>query len=535
MSQKSRGRRRGTEAPAVSPDGTPRLSYNRVIVGSAAACLLLTVAYLFFRVPLGIPGEWETVYRTDFAAASTVLVLVFVIGCFLGLAHLADLFAKRGAARVSVLPAILLSAVYAGVLFTTASTGPMGRPEFVAPAFGNGACSFFEHEAEKIAAGFDYGPNREIRGAKDYLARFPDVLESYREDFTGTIRVNNNPPGTTMVFYAALGLAKRSETLSDTAVASIFGRGLKLQPRFGGTILGAWILLLGAASSFVPAWLVARTLGGGRAFLAAAVSMLAVSMVLMNPNNDTFQVTFFLWMFYFFLQGRAGKAPLWGTLFGAAAAGAFFFTLATAVVVIVFLTTSAALLKVEANRNLRGALVFWTGAAGGLLAGFAIIYMVTGYNSLSGLYACYSNHRMFYANFERTYWKWVLYNPWEFAMFLGGPLAASVAYYAVRRPKQESLSGGKTSSRVVIFAALVVMAVLNFSGKNLSEVNRLWVFFMPLVALPAVSLVAADEDGPQNLWRIGALQALTLVVMRYFIDIWRAEAFFSEIDKYLGG
>jgi hypothetical protein len=267
--------------------------------------------------------------------------------------------------------------------------------------------------------------------------------------------------------------------------------------------------------------------------------MLAASMLLFNPGNDTLQVTFFLWMVYFWLRARKGHGALWGAALGLTAAAAFFFTLATAVVVVVLFSWTLAACVVDRRLDLKRQAAFWGGSAAGLLLGIGVLYAALRYDTFSVLLACYRNHAAFYANFPRTYWKWLLYNPWEFALFTGMPLAAATVWAAARKnPLGEGAQeGSKASSfgpRAAIVATLVVMALLDLSGKNSSEIDRLWVFFMPLLAVPACARLARERRGRAGLVFIAALQVITIVLLRLYVDTWRSEGLMQDLGKYMG-
>ena len=161
-------------------------------------------------------------------------------------------------------------------------------------------------------------------------------------------------------------------------------------------------------------------------------------------------------------------------------------------------------------------------------AGFLALYLLTGYNSIASLVACYRGHAAFYQHFPRTYWKWLLFNPFEFAMFFGGPLAVVVAYHLARGlPDESPLHPG--SARALVLSALFVLVLLDISGKNASEVARLWVLFMPFLALPAAVLEARGTGGLRNLVILGGIQAVYVILLRVYLDVWRVEALIHEI------
>ncbi|MGQ0637371.1 MAG: hypothetical protein ACT4QC_22415 [Planctomycetaceae bacterium] len=121
------------------------------------------------------------------------------------------------------------------------------------------------------------------------------------------------------------------------------------------------------------------------------------------------------------------------------------------------------------------------------------------------------NHSAFYGQFTRTYWKWLLVNPAEFAVALGPPLVALAAWGFVWQWKR---GGWRTLG--VPAALLTTWGALWLSGKNSGEAARLWIFLAPFVvwvAGAAFDESAATERVPARqalLSRAGALAALAL-------------------------
>jgi len=488
------------------------------VAGAAAALSLVFMVYLMLGLPVGVPGEWWIEYRTRLPSICPILLFALAAGAFISAAALLERF-KRRDSRGRLSPAAGLVLLYFLFLFASARCGPEGSFEFVAPAFKWDAAGLFRLEAERIE---DVG---------EYLRDFPQRLADYRkpERYRDTVRVNNNPPGATMVFYAARRLAKASPGLARLSSEAVFGVGFEPpDEEFAGTVLGCWMMLAAAALSLVPAIFIARGLGGGSGFLEAAVALTAGSMVLFVPAKDTLQVFLFLCMVCFFICGRRGRGWTWGLAMGVTAAAAFFFTLATAVVVLVVFLAAVWIDFEEGGRSRRRDLAFWAAAAGGLLAGFIALYTATGYNSIASLTACYRNHALFYEYFPRTYWKWLLFNPLEFAMLFGGPLVVLAAFHVARGMPDES-PPHPGAARALVLSSLLVLFLLNLSGKNASEAARLWVFFMPLLALPSAVLEARRAGGFGNLILLAGMQLLYVIILRVYLDVWRVEALVREI------
>src|SRR4029079_13506910 len=77
---------------------------------------------------------------------------------------------------------------------------------------------------------------------------------------------------------------------------------------------------------------------------------------------------------------------------------------------------------------------------------------------------------------SRTYWKWLLINPLEFAIAAGLPLAVLAAWSLIRTARRTPVSPcGQVG------AWLITIALLWISGKNMGEAARLWIILMPFL------------------------------------------------------
>ena len=101
----------------------------------------------------------------------------------------------------------------------------------------------------------------------------------------------------------------------------------------------------------------------------------------------------------------------------------------------------------------------------------------------------------------RTYGVWLVWNPVEFAMFLGVPLTLILS--RLRRP-------ARTPAPLTV-AALGALLALNVSGSVRGEVGRLWLYFGPLLALMA--LPRAEPPGRAFHAILIGLTALQLLAM----------------------
>jgi hypothetical protein len=488
----------------------------------AIALLVLMSLYVTLRFPLGIAGEWLTYYHVDRVAPGGIIVFGASLVAFLGLAWFFDGAAAHVSRAARGALVVVLTAVFLLALSNSVRCGPYGNVEFAAPAFESNGIGLFSYEAARI------------KDPKEYLRDFPARLSDYSLDYRKTVRVNNNPPGATILFYGATTLAESGSPLVDIAEGAVFGSGFQAPTTMhGATVLGAWFVMIGSALAFIPAYLLAGALAGRPAPFVAAVALLAGSLFLFNPGNDNLNVLFFLTATWLTVRGARARPLWWGVSTGVVLAATFFFTLAAAVLIVVLLFMSSLHVVRSGRHALRGAIIFWGGVLSGVLAGFAALYLATGYNSFASLLACYRNHALFYNYFPRSYWLWVPYNLAEFAIFLGGPLVACVLA-AVSMPK--ALRDGAALSpiaRAMMLSGIVVLVGLDVSGKNLSEVNRLWAFFMPLMTIPACAILAGTI-GRSALLAAALLQAFYLVLLRVPLDVWRSQDFITEIQRCTG-
>jgi len=90
----------------------------------------------------------------------------------------------------------------------------------------------------------------------------------------------------------------------------------------------------------------------------------------------------------------------------------------------------------------------------------------------------------------RTYWKWVWWNLGDVLAFAGLPLCLLYVTAWLRRVRIEGwrlrVHPFERAGRFHL-AFLVMLIVLNFSGVTLGEVGRLWLQFMPFIAILAAA------------------------------------------------
>jgi hypothetical protein len=109
----------------------------------------------------------------------------------------------------------------------------------------------------------------------------------------------------------------------------------------------------------------------------------------------------------------------------------------------------------------------------------------------------------------RSHATWVTWNLWDFALFLGWPLA--VAWLARVRGEW------RDASLEIPFATALIVAVaaLDLSGAILGETGRIWMFLMPL----AVGAAATGARSPRAWLPLATAQLSIVLAMRIFLDV----------------
>lgn len=449
--------------------------------------------------PLGVPGEW-TWSRLPAGVAMTALdgiVGLLAVGAYAA-------FVGIGARMLSGRAGRLCESVWLVLLALAAVAVQLGV-QLAAPAgFGLTKWTFALHSS---------GSNGYYTIARDQMDDPLQFWAAYPKWITtqDALHIGTHPPGLFLGWRALLSLYRSNPNLTRAIVANLpepvvagfreISRFDPLPPadRAALATVGA-LTLLACALTVVPLYLLARTrFPAPTAWASAAFWPLVPSAILFQPTADAafpLLATSAL--------ALAARGHRWSSLLaGIVLAVGMLFTLAfLAVGLIVALILAA---TPGAGRWRRVELIGWTGA-GFLLPTFALWIFSTA-NPFVIWWWNGRNHARFYAEFHRTYAAWMVANPLEMAIALGLP---ATLWALIGLPR-----AGRAS-----WATLAVLVVLQLSGRNLSEVARIWLLFMPplLIATavgiercggrPLTTAMTAGLVGLQTL----ALQATIQVV-----------------------
>jgi hypothetical protein len=119
------------------------------------------------------------------------------------------------------------------------------------------------------------------------------------------------------------------------------------------------------------------------------------------------------------------------------------------------------------------------------------------------------HHARFYDEYPRTYSRWLWANLIELAIAVGLPTMAWLV---------AGLINARTVPRSV-WATLIVLALVNLTGRNLGEVARLWMLFMPPLLIAAGHGLHRLGGGPVAFAVSGALVGVQTLALQSMIRV----------------
>lgn len=414
------------------------------------------------RVPLGVKGEWVW---------SRVPAEHVAFGVEEGLT------AGLGAG---------LYAAFVAAGHRTLKRGAAGRGRVVAWVVGLWMAGVGVQVAVQSAAPPGYGlvkwTTLGLPGSSGYFSAargavrpdLPTFLRAYPRWIAGqdALHIGTHPPGLIVVSHTARAWTGGDPRLTAwvngalpermrRGFLAIVGRFSTAPDRAAMAMVGS-LGLLACAATVMPMFALARAyVGPGEAWGAAALWPLVPSAVLFQPTADAWYPLLSataLALAVWGSRGRTGLAVLSGGVLGV---GMQFSLVYLGVGLIVGLVVLAE------GRDGKGRMVGLIGTGLGFLAVTAAMWAATRGNPFVTWWCNARNHRRFYEQFPRSYWAWLGINPIEAAVGLGLPCVVWAALGMGRRGPWVS------------WATLMVLAVLTLSGRNLSEVARLWLPFFP--------------------------------------------------------
>jgi hypothetical protein len=469
---------------------------QRVAAAVATLAVLLlaaTDAVPLLRGPAPYPPEWRWELRAEATALGRWAWPLACATALGGLLALSDRpwfreRPRRGAA------ALLLGATVLGTLFQLGLLNP--EPPGAIRTLLNRVSSRTDTGYFTVAA------SEEARDPFLFLDRHAELLLDLRR---GAKHAATHPPGPVLYYRAWIAACQASPALTRIATAALDLRTRErsrtgeetLAPIAGALLGGLFVLALGAAGC-VPIAGLLRALGSDPLDAAriAALWPLVPGAALMSPQFDQ-ALAFFVAAATALLAGALvtegpGRRRLAAAGAGLAAFAASF--LSYGAVAFVGIGALAVVSALGWRRALEPVGVACVSALA--LLGLTV---ALGHEPFAAARTALAFHREHYTA-PRSYALWLAFNPVDFALFLGAPLAA-IGLTRIARPP----ANAPERYRLAIAAGLLALLA---SGSIRGEVGRIGVPLMAL-ALPG----ALGDRG------LGARDAAALMVMAAALDV----------------
>jgi hypothetical protein len=490
-----------------------------ILIIQALLVLIVAVAIGFRFMPVGVPGEWEWNRLADqasltwhglFIAGAGVVVYAVFAGSGMRLLGTP----RSWAGEAACVTGLLFAAICAQVIV------PMGAPagydltKWASVNYLPGSAGYFQ-VARQQAAG---DPWR-------FLAGYPDWIQDQDVFHIGT-----HPPGLIVAQCILLRTMDRNPRLTGALLYYMppsVEAGFRVFANAASTSLSrgeratlyatALLTLLACAGTVVPLYLLARAaLPASASWAAAALWPLAPAANLFQPVADTaypLLSTSALALAAWAARRASAQGPgnqpvaayVLAALCGMVMAFGMSFTLAFLPVgLIVAFTLAGNMAMPWRNKTL---LVLATGA--GFLLVMALGWAITRANPFVIMAWNLKHHADFYVEYPRSYRTWLWVNPLETAIALGIPTAiwCGAGFFSLRNVPRSA------------WWTLLVLVLINLTGRNLGEVARLWMLYMPPLLLAAAALMNRVGARPAALGATTALVGAETLALQAMIQV----------------
>lgn len=372
-------------------------------------------------------------------------------------------------------------------------------------------------------------------------------------------RIRTHPPGAVLYFLCARRLILNSPTLlqfSRRLIASegihpddlaLLSRGLTPVRMTAGDVAAGFLagLFLTLTGALIPAgiFLIGTAVSDKKtASVAALLSAAIPSLLLFVPSIEGFGVLIvmcalgtYLWSLR---RGSYALAAISGLLWAATflwSIGLLVLALPAAAVLASYLNSSRAHddtgltdEQTQQHTSQTRALAASAVALAVFVAAFVVLHLATGYRPVTNMAVILQAQKQIMTAAGRGHLTWTFMNLYEFGLFLGPTLAVtSLAgiVCAILCNCPECAQSRSRSSRAMTYMGaglLVAFLLLDATGSTRGEVGRIWVFFMPLLALYAAHLRLYLAD---KLWRwylavlLASQVAHTILLFAYIIPV----------------
>lgn len=329
---------------------------------------------------------------------------------------------------------------------------------------------------------------------KDYVKNIPSL----------GMHSQTHPPGPIFFFY----LVKETVGWINQTFASNFNPA---------TIAGLIIACLGSLS-ILPLYFFVRLIINERAgIISILLYPLIPSLVLFTPEFDQVYPLFLMLILLTYLLGVTKKSYFYFFISGLILAFATFFSFSHASIPIIILILC---LLLYSKRSLvtpfffRFKIFLFSNLI--LIAGFILPNLIYAFFFKSNIYDIYQGTMVYHQKFlaTATYRTWLFFNLYDFALFLGIPLALVLIFTLGR--EIFNLINRKTTN-IAFWLFFLTILIIDLAGKNRGEVARIWIFLMPLAVAGAAGYIAKNKNPRFLTLMIIGILLLQLIVFKKFV------------------
>jgi hypothetical protein len=378
----------------------------------------------------------------------------------------------------------------------------------------------------------------ETEAMAELLRRYPASMPHFVSDHLRT-----HPPGLLLLNWS---LVRLWASLESTGVTNTLARQvvplrcadlwLLDRPLFVAAALATASLLplLAAAAAVLPAYALARRLmPEPAARLATLLVATLPALLLFAPQSDQLFPVLLLALFYGIQRGLENRRQPW-------AQAGWWFAAGLVLSLLTFLSLGNAALLLPATLWLllqewqkrdgwerlpptasHPVLFRWVVAFG---TGTAIVWLVYwagwGVPPWTVAEVSLQQHYQLVNQYRRYSW-WLFFNMVDLVVYAGLPLVAGFTAAVIAAGRRwyhqphDSDTGRKPVEPLPLLALSLAffLLVLNLSGSTRAEVGRIWLFFMPLLALVSGSYLGGKLRGWRQGWLVLGLQLALLVAV----------------------
>ena len=331
-------------------------------------------------------------------------------------------------------------------------------------------------------------------GIKEYIDDVPkfasigDILQHYADRATTLTRhAGTHPPGAVLMLWL---------------VTRLFVYNYMVK---------AWLIILSAPLVLIPIYRLATKLHDRR------TAVYALSLYLVTPNAvlytaicmDAFFALFLVFSLYLICD-PARQTTTGAILTGLSLAISMFFTFATTFLGLYFiaLTVAAYFWKRQEFAN---HLVALTVSGTTFCLVYLIVYALTGYNLLANLMAAMEVDKSVIGTGYETLPRYFLVsgtNLFGFFTLIGVP---TIVFCFRQLSKEIHQLMTRQESSIFLPAYIVVLIPIAFSTLYMTETERIWLFMVPFVLIPAAKNLATYVEQQRNDWLFYIVVSLLFV------------------------